>query len=138
MGRSPRREPRTTKKIGTAGGEREGREVRRIHGLVQGTGDDHQARSGRFDGQERTGCLRTRLALRDQLVNQKITERSAEANFQNAKLARENGDYDMIAYTGDLFPRQRRENEGEVKVARVELALGEEAAQCDQSHWRKQ
>ena len=37
-----------------------------------------------------------------------------------------NADYNEKAYTGDLFPREQREYEGEIKVAEAELALGKE------------
>jgi HlyD family secretion protein len=71
-------------------------------------------------------CELDSAALKDQLVNQQITVKSAEANFENAKLTRETADYDQTAYTEDLFPREQRENEGEIKVAESELALGKE------------
>jgi multidrug efflux pump subunit AcrA (membrane-fusion protein) len=64
-------------------------------------------------------------ALRDQLVNQQITTKSAEANFRNAKLARENADHALTAYQGDLFPREEREAKGEVDVAERELAVAQ-------------
>jgi multidrug efflux pump subunit AcrA (membrane-fusion protein) len=71
-------------------------------------------------------CELDSAALKDQLVNQQITEKSAEAIFENAKLTRENADYDQTEYTEDLFPREQRENEGEIKVAESELAVGKE------------
>ena len=71
-------------------------------------------------------CELDSAALKDQLVNQQITVKTAEANFENAKLTRENAEHDAIAYAEDLFPRRQRENEGEMKVAESELALGNE------------
>jgi RNA polymerase sigma factor (sigma-70 family) len=71
-------------------------------------------------------CELDSAALRDQLINQRITTRSAEANFQNAKLAREDAEFELKSYVGDLFPREQREAEGDVKIAQAELSLGEE------------
>jgi multidrug resistance efflux pump len=70
-------------------------------------------------------CELDSASLRDQLVNQRITTKSAEANFQNAKLERENAEFSLQAYVDDLFPRERREAEGDVKIAQGELALAE-------------
>jgi RNA polymerase sigma factor (sigma-70 family) len=64
--------------------------------------------------------------LRDRLINQQITTKSAEANFQNAKLARESAEFSLQSYVDDLFPRERREAEGDLKIAQAELALAEE------------
>jgi RNA polymerase sigma factor (sigma-70 family) len=63
--------------------------------------------------------------LRDQLINQQITTKSAQANFENAKLARENAEFGLQAYAEDLFPREQREAEGELKIAQTELALAD-------------
>ena len=71
-------------------------------------------------------CELDSSALKRQLVNQEITVKVAEANYQNARLAREDADHAIADYDGDLFPREQREIEGEVNVAQSELALGEE------------
>jgi HlyD family secretion protein len=65
-------------------------------------------------------------ALQDSLVNQMITAKSAEANFQNAKLAREDAEWTLSTYTEDRFPRERRELEMGMKVAEAEMAVAEE------------
>ncbi len=64
-------------------------------------------------------------ALSNQLINQRITTRSAEAISLNAKLARENADHALTAYQNDLFPRDEREAKGEVEVAERELAVAQ-------------
>jgi HlyD family secretion protein len=71
-------------------------------------------------------CDLDSAALRDRLVNQQITRKSAEANFQNSKLRREDGERALGRYRDDLLPREQRELEGEVKVAESELGLAEE------------
>ena len=71
-------------------------------------------------------CELDSASLRDQLVNQQITTRIAEANFRNAKLAREDAEISLTSYVNDLFPRERREAEGDLKIAQTELALAEE------------
>jgi HlyD family secretion protein len=64
-------------------------------------------------------------ALRDQLVNQRITTKSAEATYRDAKLTRENADHTLTAYQSDLFPREEQEAKGEVDVAERELAVAQ-------------
>lgn len=71
-------------------------------------------------------CELDSASLRDQLVNQQITTKSAEANFRTAKLARENAESNLQAYVDDLFPREQHEAEGDLKIAETELALAEE------------
>jgi HlyD family secretion protein len=71
-------------------------------------------------------CELDSASLRDQLINQQITTKSAEASFQNTELARENAELSLKGYVEDLFPREQREAEGELKIARTELALAEE------------
>jgi HlyD family secretion protein len=71
-------------------------------------------------------CELDSAALRDQLINQRITTESAKANFQNAKLRREEAELVLGQYRDDLLPREQRELEAEVKVAESELDLAEE------------
>src|SRR5262249_23669988 len=68
-------------------------------------------------------CELDSSALRDQLINQRITSESAKANYGNAKLASESAQLDLKAYRDDLFPLERREFEGDTKIAEAELAL---------------
>ncbi len=64
-------------------------------------------------------------SLADQLINQRITIKSAEANYHNARLARENAEIENSTYRNDLFPREEREAKGEVDVAERELAVAQ-------------
>ena len=70
---------------------------------------------------EEGGCHRRldSAALADQLINQRITTKSAEANYQNAKLARENAERDESSYRNDLFPREEREAKGRGRCRRA-------------------
>jgi HlyD family secretion protein len=70
-------------------------------------------------------CELDSAALRDSLVNQRITTKSAEAIFKNAQLARESAELDVTSYVDDLLPREKRENQGELKVAEAEVAVAE-------------
>jgi HlyD family secretion protein len=71
-------------------------------------------------------CELDSASLRDQLVNQLITRKSAEANYENAKLTRQVAERDVTDYTEDFYPRELRETQAEGKVAAAELALAEE------------
>ena len=71
-------------------------------------------------------CELDSAGLKDSLTNQQITVKAAEANFKNAKLEREAAETDVTDYAGDLFPREQREAEGELKVAEAELEFAEE------------
>jgi len=71
-------------------------------------------------------CELDSASLRDRLVNQQITTKSAEANFQNARLERASAEFSLQSYVDDLFPREQREAEGDMKIAQAELALAEE------------
>ena len=71
-------------------------------------------------------CELDSAALRDSLVNQRITTKSAEAIFKNATLTRELAEHDVTAYVDNLLPREKRETQAELKLAEAELALAEE------------
>jgi hypothetical protein len=60
------------------------------------------------------------------LINQRITTASAEAICGNARLAAEDAELAAKSNRDDLFPRERREIEGETTIAEAELALAEE------------
>ena len=60
------------------------------------------------------------------MTNQQITTKSAEAIFKNATLTREAAQHDVTAYVDDLLPREKRETQGELKLAEAELVLAEE------------
>lgn len=65
--------------------------------------------------------------LRDQLTNQRITVKAAEANFLNARLEREEAERALTDYQNDLFPREAREAKTELAVAELEAAVAKES-----------
>jgi HlyD family secretion protein len=71
-------------------------------------------------------CELDPAALWDALTNQQITTAAAEANLKNAKLTREAAEHEVTVYVDDLLPREKRETEGELKLAESELALAED------------
>jgi RND family efflux transporter MFP subunit len=52
-------------------------------------------------------CELDSAALRDQLINQRITTKSAEANFQNAKLTREVAQIAVTEYVEGIYPQEQ-------------------------------
>ena len=58
-------------------------------------------------------CRLDSSALRDQLTNQKITVKSAEANYQNAKLSREVAEIAVAEYSEGIY----KQNQAELKNA---------------------
>ena len=68
-------------------------------------------------------CELDSAALRDQLVNQKITVKSAEANLENAKLSRETAELAVVEYEEGIYQSQFQENEGNIKIAEAEWAF---------------
>ena len=71
-------------------------------------------------------CELDSAALNDSIINQKITAMAAKANYQNAAHARETAEIDQRDYFKDFFPREQKETQGEVALAKAELALAEE------------
>ena len=55
-------------------------------------------------------------------TNQKITVKSAEANFENAKLTREVAEIAVVEYEEGIFKQDQATIEGEIKLAESELA----------------
>jgi HlyD family secretion protein len=78
-------------------------------------------------------CVLDSAALKDSLTNQRITESSAKANYENAVLARESAEADQRAYLDDLFPREHKESQAEVAVAKAELSLADEQLSATKS-----
>ncbi len=70
-------------------------------------------------------CELDAAALQDRLINQRITRESAKANFQNARLAREEAEIEASWFQDEIYPREKREVEGEVTVAESEVVVGE-------------
>ncbi len=118
----PRAKPRTTgqpstrdRKPAAARSGRVGSDVDAVATIVKIVPDGTVVKKGDVI------CALDSAALADQLINQRITIKSAEANYHNARLARENAEIENSTYRNDLFPREEREAKGEVDVAEREL-----------------
>ncbi len=66
-------------------------------------------------------CELDTAALRDLLTNQKITTRSAEAAFQNARLTREVAEIAVKEYEDGIYPQDLQTIQGEIKTAEAEI-----------------
>ena len=53
-------------------------------------------------------CVLDSAALKDQLVNQRITVKAAEANYENAKLAREVAEIAVVEYSEGIFKSEMK------------------------------
>ena len=71
-------------------------------------------------------CELDSAALRNQLINQRITRESAKANYQNARLTREVAEIAVTEYKEGVFVSELTDIEGDIKVAQAEMALAEE------------
>ena len=71
-------------------------------------------------------CELDSASLNDQLVNQKITTKSAEANHENAKLTREVAEIAVIEYEEGIFKQDLATVEGEIKLAESDLSRSED------------
>jgi RND family efflux transporter MFP subunit len=71
-------------------------------------------------------CELDSAALRDQLVNQQITTKSAAANHENAKLTREVAEIAVIEYVEGIFVQDLQTVEGEIKLAESDLSRQED------------
>ena len=71
-------------------------------------------------------CELDSAALSDQLINQKITTKSAEANYENAKLTREVAEIAVIEYVEGIFIQDQATVEGEIKLAESDLSRSED------------
>jgi HlyD family secretion protein len=70
-------------------------------------------------------CQLDSASLNDQLVNQQITTKSAEANHENAKLTREVAEIAVRQYTEGIFVQELATAEGEIKLAQSGIARAE-------------
>ena len=71
-------------------------------------------------------CELDSAALKDQLVNQKITTKSAEANYENAKLTREVAEIAVVEYDEGIYKQDLATVEGEIKLAESDLSRSED------------
>jgi RNA polymerase sigma factor (sigma-70 family) len=61
-------------------------------------------------------------SLRDQLINQRITVQAAEANYQNAKLARETAEIAVREYVEGIYLSGKATVQGEIKLSESALS----------------
>ena len=61
-------------------------------------------------------------SLRDQLINQRIATRVAQANYQNARLERETAEIAVKEYQEGIYPSDRAAIQGEIKLAESAMA----------------
>jgi RND family efflux transporter MFP subunit len=71
-------------------------------------------------------CELDSAALRDQLVNQRITTESAKANYQNAKLTREVAEIAVIEYVEGIYKQDLATVDGEISLAKSDLARSDD------------
>jgi HlyD family secretion protein len=71
-------------------------------------------------------CQLDSASLKDQLVNQKITTKSAEANHENAKLTREVAEIAVVEYEEGIYKQDLSTVEGEIKLAESDLSRSED------------
>jgi hypothetical protein len=71
-------------------------------------------------------CELDSAALRDQLINQRITALSAKANFENARVTRETAEIAVVEYEEGLYRFQLDEVNGDIRIAKAELDLAED------------
>ena len=97
--------------------ERGSLEASRNAGCVlpgRGPNDDHLASCprGRRSRRARSSVELDSASLKDQLVNQMITVKAAEANYENAKLAREVAEIAVIEYVDGIYKHEQDNLEG--------------------------
>ena len=71
-------------------------------------------------------CELDSAALKDQLTNQVITTKGAEAAYQNAKLTREVAEIGVIEYLEGIYKQDHATAEGEIKLAEADLKRAED------------
>jgi HlyD family secretion protein len=71
-------------------------------------------------------CQLDSASLKDQLVNQQITTKSAEANHENAKLTREVAEIAVVEYVEGIFKQDFATVEGEIKLNESDLSRAED------------
>ncbi len=71
-------------------------------------------------------CELDSAALKDTLINQRITTKSAEANFLNAKLTREVAEIAVREYVEGVYVQELASVEGEIKLAESDLMRAED------------
>jgi HlyD family secretion protein len=81
---------------------------------------------GKIVKKDQLVCELDSSALRDQLVNQEITTRGAEANFENARLARQAAEIAVTEYVEGIGKRDLSIVKGEIDAAQAAIRKAEE------------
>jgi RND family efflux transporter MFP subunit len=71
-------------------------------------------------------CVLDSAALKDQLTNQKITTKSAEANHETARLTREVAEISVIEYEQGIYVQDEATVNGEITLAESDLSRQED------------
>ena len=73
-------------------------------------------------------CVLDSAALKDQLVNQRITVKAAEANYENAKLTREVAEIAVVEYSEGIY-------KSEMKVLKDAITAAQSTIQKADANW---
>jgi HlyD family secretion protein len=122
-----RAQVKAAQKSAQPGKKRKTADSERVYSLVQGQAtiimlvpDGSTVKKGQVV------CTLDWAMLRDQLVNQQITTKSAAADYENTKLTREVAEIAVVEYAEGRFKNQIAETEGNIKIAEAELAFAED------------
>ena len=80
---------------------------------------------------------RSQADVRDPAINQEITVKSAEANYENAKLKREVAEISVVEYEEGMFIQDRATAEGELKLAESNLSSATDGIQLNKDQLAK-
>ena len=81
-------------------------------------------------------CELDSAALKDQLINQRITTKSAEAAFQDAKLAREVAEIAVREYTEGIYPQEQ--NRAKRAIAAAQSAIQQAETRLERTRRARQ
>ncbi len=82
-------------------------------------------------------CELDSAALKDQLVNQRITTKSAEANYKNAKLTREVAEIAVKEYVEGVFVQELQSVNGEIALAKSDLVRSQDRQEWADRMYKK-
>jgi RND family efflux transporter MFP subunit len=82
-------------------------------------------------------CQLDSAALSDQLVNQRITTKSAEANYLNAKLTREVAEIAVTEYVEGVYVQELQSVDGEIALAKSDLVRSQDRQEWAERMYKK-
>ncbi len=82
-------------------------------------------------------CELDSAALKDQLVNQKITSTTALTEWENSTLTREVAEIAVVEYADGVFQNELLEVMGDIKIAEAELAVAEDEFSLAAEHAKR-